>query len=202
MRTVDDRIGAPSILAPSTIPWLFTNYPGQAGGDSPKEVNIVALVLGGSRGYRQGAENVQITRALGQQFVPTWDGNPDCAQKMLARNYANNLDGVTRIGAERAFDIQARNSGPNLAWVNAMQANARNDNNLTDLYVAKFVAENYGDIFGTVRSLVLQLLDENHTGGQERIGLESPTLSSLVWGRWREPSRSAMTRCTIPASLP
>jgi hypothetical protein len=172
MRIVDDRIGAASVLSPGTTPWLFTNYPGQAGGDSPKTVSIVSMVLAGNRGYRQGAENISITRAAGQEFTPTWDGNPDCAFKWLARNYGNNLDGATRIGAERAADLQARNSGTNLAWVNALLANARNDGNLTDLYAVKLICENYGNIFGTNKALIIQMLDENTTQGQERVALE------------------------------
>jgi hypothetical protein len=88
--------------------------------------NQVAISAPAGKGVRQGAENVQITRSLGADF--TWDGNPDCAIKAIARNYAAN---TTNQGAERGIDIQARNSGTNISWVNAANFNARNDSGKT-----------------------------------------------------------------------
>jgi hypothetical protein len=144
-----------------------------AGGDSAKCQDIIVRPLAGTAGFRQGALNIQVLRAVGQAFAATWDGNPDTGLKILARNYGNGLDGVTRIGGQRALDIQARNSGTNLSWVKTMELNARNDSgkNVSELHGLHIRAENYGNVYTDVRCLDLELSDENTTQGQERVGL-------------------------------
>ena len=144
-----------------------------AGGDSAKVQDIICRPLAGTAGFRQGALNIQMLRAAGQELVATWDGNPDTCIKVLARNYGNNLDGVTRIGGQRALDIQARNSGTNLSWVKTMELNARNDSgkNVSELHGLHIRAENYGNVYTDVRCLDLEISDENTTQSQERVGL-------------------------------
>ena len=144
-----------------------------AGSDSAKCQDIIVRPLAGTKGFRQGALNIQVLRAAGQEFAATWDGNPDTGLKIIARNYGNNLDGVTRIGGQRALDIQARNSGTNLSWVKTVEINARNDSgkNVTELHCLHVRAENYGNVYTDVRGLDVEISDENTTQGQERVGL-------------------------------
>lgn len=125
-------------------------------------------------GYRQGILNLQITRASDKAWGTGWDGNPDCALKMLASNYASNLDGATRVGGVRALDIQARNRGTNLAWVKTVEINGRNDSgmNVTDVVVVHIRAENYGNIFTSNIALDLEMSDENTTQSQTRTALQ------------------------------
>lgn len=143
------------------------------GGDAEKMLDLLLYPKTGTKGFRQGAGNIQVLRLAAQPFIATWDGNPDCGLKILARNYGNNLDGVTRIGGERALDIQARNSGTNLSWVKTMELNARNDSgkNVTELHGLHVRAENYGNVFTDVRGVDIEISDENTTQSQERMGL-------------------------------
>ena len=153
-----------------TLTFLYS----KAGGDSPKGFAVVAAALGGAKGLRQGAANIGVTRTAVNPFIATWDGNPDTALKMLARNYGNNLDGATRIGGQRALDIQARNSGNNLSWVKTMELNARNDSgkNVSQLAGLHIRCENYGNIYTDNIALDVEMSDENTTQSQERIGVQ------------------------------
>jgi hypothetical protein len=137
---------------------------------------MVELLLepkAGASGYRQGAINLQVDRAAAQAFIATWDGNPDCGAKIIVTNRGDNLDGVTRIGATRALDIQARNRGTNLSWVKTMEINARNDSgkNVGELHCLHVRAENYGNVYTDVKGLDIEISDENTTQAQERMGL-------------------------------
>ncbi len=145
----------------------------EAGGDSPKMIELLLEPKTGTSGYRQGAINLQCDRAAAQPFTATWDGNPDCGVKIIATNRANNLDGATRIGAVRALDIQARNRGTNLSWVKTMEVNARNDSgkNVSELHCLHVRAENYGNVYTDVKGLDIEISDENTTQSQERMGL-------------------------------
>ncbi len=145
----------------------------EAGGDSPKMIELLLEPKAGTSGYRQGGINLQVDRASTQGFTATWDGNPDTALKIIATNRANNLDGVTRIGAVRALDIQARNRGTNLSWVKTMEINARNDSgkNVSELHCLHVRAENYGNVFTDVKGIDIEISDENTTQSQERTGL-------------------------------
>lgn len=124
-------------------------------------------------GFRQGALQIQMYRLSGQAFAATWDGNPDEGLKVFAYNYANNLDGVTRIGAVRALNVQARNRGTNISWVKAVEVNACNDSgkNTSELHGLHVRAENYGNVYTDVRGVDIEMSDENTTQAQERIGL-------------------------------
>jgi len=124
-------------------------------------------------GFRNGVQNIQMIRLPSQALAATWDGNPDEGVKIMARNYANNLDGVTRIGAVRALNLQARNSGTNLSWVKTVEINARNDSgkNVSELHCFHVRAENYGNVFTDVKGLDVEISDENTTQSQERMGL-------------------------------
>ena len=124
-------------------------------------------------GFRNGVLNVQMIRLSTQAWAATWDGNPDEGVKIIARNYANNLDGATRIGGERALNLQARNSGTNLSWVKTVEVNARNDSgkNVSELHCLHVRAENYGNVYTDVKGLDIEMSDENTTQGQERMAL-------------------------------
>ena len=141
-----------------------------AGGDSPQAIDIDVAVLTGTSGFRQGALNIGVTRAAGQEFIATWDGNGDNAVKILARNYGNNLDGATRIGGVQAFNVQGRNSGTNLSWVTTQEVNARNDSGkgVTDLRGIHLRMENYGNIYTSNTGLDIEMSDENTTQSQTR----------------------------------
>ncbi len=149
-------------------------YYSHAGGDSPKGIAVIAAALAGTKGLRQGAVNIALTRAAAQALVATWDGNPDTSMKVITRNYANNLDGATRIGGARALDIQARNSGTNLSWVKTMELNARNDSgkNVSELLGLHIRAENYGNVYTSTIGLDIELSDENTTQAQPRTGIQ------------------------------
>lgn len=146
----------------------------QAGGDSPKGLLVDVDVLTGTSGYRQGAIQITIDRALGQEFTTGWDGNPDCGMKILANNRANNLDGAAEIGGIRALDAQARNRGTNLAWVKAFEFNGRNDSGCTvdDLSVLHLRAENYGTVNDAIVALDVEMSSENDTS--------SPTKTAIL----------------------
>jgi tRNA threonylcarbamoyladenosine modification (KEOPS) complex Pcc1 subunit len=156
------------------------------GGATPQVAEIVAYPLNSLQtadgvlkycGMRAGALNITAirlpARPLCADGIHIWDGNPDEGLKIQARNYANNLDGATRVGGERALNIQARNSGLNLSWVKAMEMNARNDSgkNVSELHGLHVRAENYGNVFTDVRGVDIEISDENTTQSQERMGL-------------------------------
>ena len=152
------------------------------GGGGEYMTNIVLKPLAVTRladgvqkycGFRNGALNIQVIRESAQAFAATWDGNPDEGLKIIARNYGNGLDGATRIGAARALNLQARNSGTNISWVKTVEVNARNDSgkNVNELHGVHIRAENYGNIYTDVRGLDIEMSDENLTQSQERMGL-------------------------------
>lgn len=153
---------------------LVTIANSQAGGDSPKALLVDVDVLTGTAGYRQGAIQVTIDRAVGQQFTAGWDGNPDNGVKIIANNRANNLDGVNEIGGIRALDAQARNRGTNLAWVKAIEFNGRNDSGCTvdSLSVVHLRAENYGTVNDSIVALDIEMSSENDTS--------SPTKQAIL----------------------
>jgi hypothetical protein len=153
------------------------------GGDSNKILDIVLSPKTGAYGFRQGALNIALTREASQPIIATWDGNDDCAIKVVARNYGNNLDGVTRIGGVRALNIQARNSGTNQSWVKTAEINARNDSgkNVSELHAVHIRVENYGNVYTDVKGLDVELSDENTTQSQERtvVVLRTTDLSGM-----------------------
>ncbi len=114
-------------------------------------------------GFRTGVQNIQMIRLATQALAATWDGNGDEAQKIIARNYANNLDGSTLIGGARALNLQARNSGTNLSWVRTLELNARNDSgkNVTELLGAHIRIENYGNVATDAVGMDIEFSDES-----------------------------------------
>src|SRR3990172_4779712 len=64
-------------------------YNSEAGSDSQRGVYIDVDPIAGTKAYRQGALAVDLTRASGQQDT-TWDGNPDTAVNISAKNSAAN----------------------------------------------------------------------------------------------------------------
>src|SRR3990167_2669147 len=102
------------VIAGGTIIGTAPEYNfADAGGDSPSGFRILQEVLaaagtGGTGAFRQGALNLQISRAAAQADT-AWDGNPDCGLKLIATNHATgNASGE---GAVRGIDAQARNRG-------------------------------------------------------------------------------------------
>lgn len=136
------------------------------------QFNINALT--GTDGLRQGGLDVNLERASDQGFTATWDGNPDCGVSIVANNRANNLDGVTPIGAVRALNIQARNRGSNIAWVEGVELNARNDSGkvCTTLYGMHIRIENYGTVADALYGLDIEMSSENDTS--------SPTKDAII----------------------
>jgi len=128
----------------------------------------VVSTLAGAGGFRQGALNISVARQSGQSV--TWDGNPDCALKILVTNYAANAAGE---GACRAIDIQARNRGTNAGWVNSLNANVRNDSGKTtgSLSGIDIRIENYGTITTELVGININLSTENNTGAPLAYGL-------------------------------
>jgi hypothetical protein len=139
----------------------------QAGGDSAKAFFVDVDVLAGA-GYRQGAIQIQIDRASGQDF--TWDGNPDCAIKILANNRAAN---AANEGAVRGIDIAARNRGTNISWCNAISAGVRNDSGATayQLIGISTRLENYGTLETEAIGFDVELSIENDTGSPTKTGI-------------------------------
>ena len=156
------------------------------GGDTALGTQINLNALAG-KGVRQGAINAQIIRALGQDF--TWDGNPDCGIKIIARNYAAN---AANQGAERGIDIQARNSGTNVSWCNAANFNARNDTGKTayQLQGITIRLENYGTLETEAVGLDVNMSIENDTG--------APVKDAI---RVRNTDASGMTACNSVLSV-
>lgn len=173
-----DRIKAKIQGTPISTPVLTTGT--VDGGDSVLG-NQIALAVNAGKGVRQGAINVQITRALGQDF--TWDGNPDCGIKIIARNSAAN---AANEGAERGIDVQARNSGTNISWCNAANFNARNDSGKTayQLQGITIRCENYGTLETEAVGLDVNMSIENDTG--------APVKDAI---RVRNTDASGMTAC-------
>jgi hypothetical protein len=146
-----------------------------AGGDSPKGLSIYQEVLtaagtGGTGAFRQGALNVQINRAAAQADT-AWDGNADCGIKLIATNRATG--NVAAQGAVRGLDVQGRNRGTNINWVNSAQFNARNDSAMTasSLWGIMIRVENYGTVNDDIVGLDVNLSDENDTGSHTKHGI-------------------------------
>ena len=131
-----------------------------AGGDRPSGLRILQEVLAGTGAFRQGAFNLQLNRAAAQADT-TWDGNPDCGLKLIATNQATG--NVASEGAIRGADIQARNRGTNINWVNAMNLNARNDSGkqAVSLWGLMIRVENYGNVGTDIVGIDVNLSDEN-----------------------------------------
>lgn len=146
-----------------------------AGGDSPIGHTILMEALtaagtGGTGAFRQGALNVQMNRAADQADT-AWDGNPDTAFKVITTNRATgNADGA---GAARGIDVQARNRGTNINWVNAANFNARNDSGkiAKSLWGLMIRIENYGQVDTDLVGLDINMSDEADTGGHTKHGL-------------------------------
>lgn len=151
------------------------------GGDSAKGLSIDVDVEACAGGFRQGGLNVDVTRASGQDFTAAWDGNPDCGIKVIAKNSAVN---AADRGAVRGIDVQARNSGTNLAWAYAANFNARNDSGKTidGLIGVQIRIEDYGDIDTEAIGLDVNMSIENDGG--------SPAKSAV---RIRNTDASGMT---------
>ena len=131
-----------------------------AGGDNPSGFRILQEVKSGTGAFRQGALNLQLNRAAGEADT-TWDGNPDCALKIIATNRATG--NVASEGAIRGIDAQARNRGTNINWVNAANLNARNDSGMqaVSLWGLMIRVENYGNVGTDIVGLDINLSDEN-----------------------------------------
>ena len=131
-----------------------------AGGDSPKGFSILQEVKSGTGAFRQGALNLQLNRAAAEADS-VWDGNPDCALKLIATNRATG--NVASEGAIRGIDAQARNRGTNINWVNAANLNARNDSGMqaVSLWGLMIRVENYGNVGTDVVGIDVNLSDEN-----------------------------------------
>ncbi len=146
-----------------------------AGGDSPKGFSILQEVLtaagtGGTGAFRQGALNVQLNRAAAQADT-AWDGNPDCGVKVIATNRATG--NASAEGAVRGLDVQGRNRGTNINWVNSAQFNARNDSGMiaSSLWGIMIRVENYGTVNTDIVGLDINLSDEADTGGHTKHGI-------------------------------
>ncbi len=145
-----------------------------AGSGSAYGMQFNINVLTGNEGLRQGGLDINLERASDQPFIATWDGNPDCGVSIVANNRANNLDGVTLIGAVRALNLQARNRGSNIAWVQGIELNARNDSGkiCNTLYGMHIRIENYGTVNDALYGLDIELSSENDTS--------SPTKDAIL----------------------
>lgn len=138
----------------------------EVGGDAQCGQQWVGSPSG--KGARQGLLNVQVTRQLGSDF--TWDGNPDAGIKVISRNFAANVAGQ---GAERAIDIQARNSGTFLSLVSGANINVRNDVGKTcvSLSGVDIRVEDYGTITTEAVGLNVNMSVENSTGSPGTYGI-------------------------------
>lgn len=139
----------------------------QAGGDSPRAMYVDVDVLAGN-GYRQGAINIAVDRALGEDVV--WDGNPDTAIKIAVNNRAAN---AANEGAVRGIDVSARNRGADASWANGGSINARNDSGSTiyQLIGIQTRLENYGTCETELIGLDVNLSCENDTGAPTKTGI-------------------------------
>jgi hypothetical protein len=131
----------------------------EAGGDSSRGLYVQLAALSGTGAYRQGALAVSLSRASGQQDS-VWDGNPDTAVNISARNSASN---ATSEGAVRGLQVQGRNSGANINWVLGINVNARNDSGKQAVQVhgQDIRIENYGNVATEIVGLDINLSDEN-----------------------------------------
>lgn len=141
-----------------------------AGGDGVRGLYVEQEVLSGTKAFRQGAFALYLDRGADEADA-TWDGNPDCAFKLGATNRATGNSSAE--GAVRGADINARNRGLHINWVNAANMNARNDSggtasSLTGLMIQ---AENYGTVNDSIVGLDVNLSDENDTGSHTLRGI-------------------------------
>lgn len=146
---------------------LVYNTP--TGGDSGYGSKFVTEPVAGTAGLRQGAIDLDLTR-LATAALTAWDGNPDTALNIRARNYANNTAG----GGIRALDISARNSGTTQTWVKTFDLGARNDSGktITSLIAQHIRAENYGTVSDDIVGLDIEMSSENDTS--------SPTKDAIL----------------------
>lgn len=151
------------------------------GGDSARAMVIDVDPQAGAGGFRFGGLYVDVNRASGQDFNSSWDGNPDCGLKIVSKNSAANAQDR---GAVRGIDVQARNSGTNLAWAYAANFNARNDSGkeIDSLIGVQIRIEDYGEIDTEAIGLDVNMSIENDTG--------SPAKSAI---RIRNTDASGMT---------
>lgn len=140
-----------------------------AGSDSVLGCQVTAVCLSGVKALRQGALNVQCTRASDQSDT-TWDGNPDTAMLVQSRNTASNS---SNSGAVRGASITGRNSGTNINWVLGLNINARNDSGKTANTVggAELRIENYGTVSTEIVGFNINLSDENSSNDHLKYGL-------------------------------
>lgn len=144
-----------------------------AGSDSNALMALEVAVLTGTHGFRQGALNIWVARDEGEEFIATWDGNPDTGAKITVRNYGNNLDSVTLIGGIEGISISARNRGDNLGYVRSMGVSATNDSGskVTTMTGLALRMENYGSVVTSIEGINLEMSDENMTLSQTRTGI-------------------------------
>ena len=88
-----------------------------------KPFSVGATVTDLTHGARQGAISIDLDREA-TSALSGWDGNPDCALKIQAKNRA--VSGAN--GGTRGIDVNARcrDSGTE-SWINAIYATAEND---------------------------------------------------------------------------
>jgi hypothetical protein len=148
---------------------LFTVAKASKGGDTPMGMLIGVEALSGAGGFRQGALQISVNRASGQDV--TWDGNPDCGIKMMVYNRAAN---AANEGAVRGIDIAARNRGTNCSWCNAISAGVRNDSGKTayQLIGMQTRLENYGTLETEAIGIDVNLSIENDTGAPTKTGIQ------------------------------
>jgi hypothetical protein len=159
------------VIAGGTIIGSSPDYQfADAGSDSATGFSLLQEVLTGTKAFRQGALNVQINRAAAEADS-VWDGNPDCGIKLIATNRATG--NVAAEGAVRGIDVQGRNRGTNINWVNGANVNARNDSGMTasSLWGIMIRVENYGTVNTDIVGLDVNLSDENDTGTHTKHGI-------------------------------
>jgi len=146
------------------------------GGDSAQGLDIDVAPLAGA-GYRQGGINCSVARASGQSV--TWDGNPDCAIKALARNSAAN---ASEEGAVRGIDVQGRNSGTNASWVEGASFNCRTDSGKTTgiMCGVRIRVEDYGTISTEAIGIDVNLSVEGASPITTGILVRSTDLSAMA----------------------
>jgi len=88
-----------------------------------KPVEVSANPTDTAAGARQGAINIDLDREA-TSALATWDGNPDCALKITAKNRA--VSGAN--GGTRGMDVNARcrDSGTE-SWLNGLLLTVEND---------------------------------------------------------------------------
>jgi hypothetical protein len=146
-------------------------------GDSAKPLAINAVPTSLTTGARQGAEYISIVRAVGSALT-AWDGNPDAALKIQARN--NAVNGTN--GGTRGMDVNARNTGSE-AYIQGSYITVTNSSGtVADVNGGTFITDN-GGVSTNVIPLIVQDTSQGSMTNSYGIQITTGTINPATGAR-------------------